>query len=93
MSEEKKACKVYFCGNCDQKHDSRSEAEYCCKPAVYTEWECPVCKETHGTEELATACCDEEPAESLPYHIPHGVTNIHDYVSKFEEINHYRRPA
>lgn len=55
--------KVYICGSCNEAHDFESDAESCCRPDIFEEWECPVCKESHAEKDDAAACCSGAEAE------------------------------
>lgn len=49
--------KIYICGACEKSHKFESEAEECCQPTVYSQYECPSCSESHETESEAFSCC------------------------------------
>lgn len=49
--------KIYICGACGESHKFESEAEECCQPTVYSQYECPSCSESHETESEAFSCC------------------------------------
>lgn len=46
---------VYKCSNCDEVHNTETEAQECCSP-IWA-YRCENCKEVHEDEDAAAECC------------------------------------
>lgn len=44
---------VWICGNCEEEHETQTDAEDCCADLI-----CMECDKVHDTQEKAEVCCD-----------------------------------
>ncbi len=57
VSDVSGATQKYVCEACEERHDTRWDAEECCKPKVKEVWVCEECDEEHQTAQGAEECC------------------------------------